>query len=42
MTSQETLNMKLSANKLSFPLVTHTVDSDLWFDSYGVLKASDV
>jgi hypothetical protein len=39
MTSPETLNMRLAANGLSFPLVTDTVDSDIWFDSYGVLKS---
>jgi hypothetical protein len=39
MTSPETLNMKLSANELIFPLVTHTVNSDVWFDSYGIFKS---
>jgi hypothetical protein len=31
--------MKLAVNKLGFPLVTHTVDSDARFDSYLVLKS---
>jgi hypothetical protein len=35
----ETLNTKVSANELSFPLVTHTVYSDTWLDSYGILKS---
>jgi hypothetical protein len=39
MTSPETLNTKFSANELSFPLVTHTVDSGARFDSYGSLKS---
>jgi hypothetical protein len=39
LTSPETLNMKHSANKLRFPLVTHTVNSDARFDSYGILKS---
>jgi hypothetical protein len=30
--------MKIAANELSFPLVTHTVYSDARFDSYGILK----
>jgi hypothetical protein len=38
MTSPEILNTKASVNELSFPLVTHTVYSDAWFDSYGILK----
>jgi hypothetical protein len=31
--------MKLSANELSFPLVTHTVNFDARFGSYGVFKS---
>jgi hypothetical protein len=38
MTSQETLNTKVSVNELSFSLVTYTVYSDTRFDSYGLLK----
>jgi hypothetical protein len=38
MTSPETLNTKFAINELSFPLVTHTVNSDARFDSYGVLN----
>jgi hypothetical protein len=33
-----TLNTKCSVNELIFPLVTHMVNSDAWFDSYWVLK----
>jgi hypothetical protein len=40
MISQETLNMKLSANKLIFSLVTHTVDSNAHFGSYGILMSA--
>jgi hypothetical protein len=29
----------LAVNKLSFPLVTHTVDSDARFGVYGILKS---
>jgi hypothetical protein len=39
MTTLETLNTKLAFNELSFPLVTHAIDSDGRFDSYGVLKS---
>jgi hypothetical protein len=39
MTSPETLNTKLSSNKLSFPLVTHMVDSDALLGSYRILKS---
>jgi hypothetical protein len=39
MTSPETLNTKVSDNELSFLVVTHTVLSDKWFDSYGLLKS---
>jgi hypothetical protein len=39
MTFPETLNTKNSFNKLSFPLVTHTVNSDARFGSYGILKS---
>jgi hypothetical protein len=39
MTSPKTLNTKVAANKLSFPLVTHMVYSDAWFDSYGILNS---
>jgi hypothetical protein len=35
----ETLIMKLSANELRFPLVTHTVNFDARFGSYGVFKS---
>jgi hypothetical protein len=38
MTFPETLNTKVAANELSFPLVTHTAYSDAWFDTYGILK----
>jgi hypothetical protein len=38
MTSPETLNTKVAVNELGFPLVTHTVYSDAWFDSYEILK----
>jgi hypothetical protein len=41
MTSPETLNTKVAVNKISFPLVTHTVLSDLRFDSYGLLKSGN-
>jgi hypothetical protein len=39
MTFPETLNTKVSVNKLSFPVVTGTVYSDARFDSYGILKS---
>jgi hypothetical protein len=39
MTSPETLNTKISVNKLGFLLVTHTVDSDTWFGSYRLSKS---
>jgi hypothetical protein len=39
MTTLETLNMKLAANKLNFLLVTHMTYSDARFDSYGILKS---
>jgi hypothetical protein len=39
MTSLETLNTKVTFNKLRFTLVTHTVYSDARFDSYGILKS---
>jgi hypothetical protein len=39
MTSPETSNTKVSVNKLSFLLVTHTTYSDAWFDSYRILKS---
>jgi hypothetical protein len=39
MTSLETLNTKRAVNELSFLLVTHMVDFDARFDSYGVLKS---
>jgi hypothetical protein len=39
MTSLETLNTKVSINKLGFPLVTHTVYSDARFDSYDILNS---
>jgi hypothetical protein len=39
MTSLETFNIKLPANKLSFPLVTHMVNSDGQFGSYELLKS---
>jgi hypothetical protein len=42
MTFPETLNTKF-ANKMRglirLMVVTHTVDSDAWFDSYGILKS---
>jgi hypothetical protein len=39
MTSPETLHTKFVINELNFPPVTHTVDSDARFDSYGILKS---
>jgi hypothetical protein len=39
MTSLETMNTKLPINRLSFPLVTNTINSDIRFDSYGILKS---
>jgi hypothetical protein len=39
MTSPETSNTKVSVNKLSFLLVTHTTYSDARFDSYRILKS---
>jgi hypothetical protein len=39
MTSLETLNTKFTVNKLRFLLVTHTVNSDVRFNSYGILKS---
>jgi hypothetical protein len=39
MTSPETLNTKVTINELSFPLVTHTVLSNEWFDTYRLLKS---
>jgi hypothetical protein len=38
MTSPEALNTKVIINELIFLLITHTVYSDAWFDSYGLLK----
>jgi hypothetical protein len=38
MTSPETSNIKVVANKLSFLMDTHMVSSDARFDSYGFLK----
>jgi hypothetical protein len=38
MTSQETLNIKIAANELSFPLVTHTAHSNARCDRYRILK----
>jgi hypothetical protein len=38
MTALETLNVKVIANSLRFPLVTHTVSSDAQFDSYVFSK----
>jgi hypothetical protein len=38
MTSPKILNTKVVVNELSFPLVTHTTNSDARFDSYGILK----
>jgi hypothetical protein len=31
--------MKFSVNELRFPLITHTVNFDAQFDSYGILKS---
>jgi hypothetical protein len=31
--------MKNTVNEVGFPLVTHTVDSDARFGSYGILKS---
>jgi hypothetical protein len=39
MTSPETLNTKHSSNEIRFPLVTHTVNSNAQFGSYGLLKS---
>jgi hypothetical protein len=39
MTFPETLNTKVAANKLRFPLVIHTTYSDARFDSYGILNS---
>jgi hypothetical protein len=39
MTSPETLNTKVTVNKLRFSLVNHTAHYDARFDSYGVLKS---
>jgi hypothetical protein len=39
MTFPETLNTKVAVNEVSFPLVTHTVYSGAWFDSYGILNS---
>jgi hypothetical protein len=39
MTFSETLNTENAINKLSFLLVTHTVDSDAQFGSYGILQS---
>jgi hypothetical protein len=39
MTFPETLSTKNAVNELSFPLVTHTVNSNARFGSYGVLKS---
>jgi hypothetical protein len=39
MTFPETLNTKVSANELNFPLVTHMTYSDARFDIYGILKS---
>jgi hypothetical protein len=39
MTSLETLNAKISINKLSFPLVTHTVYFYTQFRSYRLLQS---
>jgi hypothetical protein len=42
MTSPETLNTKVSVNKLRFPLVTHMVYSNARFDSYGILNSERI
>jgi hypothetical protein len=39
MTIIETLNMKNSANELSFPLVTYTTNSNARFGNYGLLMS---
>jgi hypothetical protein len=39
MTFPETLNRKVSANKLIFLMVTHMAYSDARFDSYGILNS---
>jgi hypothetical protein len=36
MTSPETLNTKIAASELIFPLVTHVVYSDAQFESYRI------
>jgi hypothetical protein len=38
MTSQETLSTKVAVNELSFPLVTHTVNSYARFNRYEILN----
>jgi hypothetical protein len=38
MTFPETLNTKVAINDVSFPLATHTADSDARFDSFGILN----
>jgi hypothetical protein len=38
MTSPETLYMKNSINKLSFPLVSHVAYFNTWFGHYELLK----
>jgi hypothetical protein len=39
MNSPEALHTKLSTNEPRFPLVTHTVNSDVRFGCYGLLKS---
>jgi hypothetical protein len=39
MTFLETSHMKIVANELSFPLVTHTTHFDMRFGCYGILKS---
>jgi hypothetical protein len=39
LTSPETSHMKNVANKLSFPLVTHTTHFDIRFGRYGILMS---
>jgi hypothetical protein len=39
MTFPETLNTKVAANELSFPLVTHMAYSDARFEIHGILNS---
>jgi hypothetical protein len=41
-TTLESLNIKVIANLLCFPLVTHMASSNTWFDSYEFSKRTVV